>query len=119
MAASSSSKFYALVAGVGSGTGASVALRFAQAYPVVLFARRPASYEPVVEQVRAAGGTAYGYTADAADERSVRAAFAQVARDLAGAKLAAAVYNANAGFAFKSFLDLTPQDLNTSLGTAA
>ncbi|KZZ94942.1 NAD(P)-binding domain protein [Moelleriella libera RCEF 2490] len=42
-----------------------------------------------------------------------------VARDLAGAKLAAAVYNANAGFAFKSFLDLTPQDLNTSLGTAA
>ncbi len=111
--------FYAVVAGVGSGTGASVAQHFAKAYPVALLARSESSYAPVVEAITKAGGTAIGITTDAADPASVDAAFAQIAKEWPQAKLAAAVYNANAGFAYKPFLELVPADLNTSLGTAA
>lgn len=111
--------FYAVIAGAGSGTGASVAQLFAKAYPVALLARTEASYAPVVEAITAAGGQAIGITTDAADEASVDAAFARIAQEWPGAKLAAAVYNANAGFAFKPFLELTPQDLQTAVGTGA
>ncbi|KAJ6786506.1 hypothetical protein PWT90_08655 [Aphanocladium album] len=111
--------FYAVVAGVGSGTGASVAQLFAKAYPVALLARKEANYAPVVEAITKAGGKAIGITTDAADEKSVDAAFARIEKEWPQAKLAAAVYNANAGFAYKSFLDLTLEDLNTSLGTGA
>ena len=110
---------FAIVAGAGSGTGASAALRFAKAYPVVLLARQATSVEPIVRDIQAAGGTAFGYAADAADPASLDAAFAQIAKDLPGAKCAAAVYNANAGFAIKPFLDMAPSDLTTSLGGAA
>ncbi|GJN73341.1 hypothetical protein PLIIFM63780_007405 [Purpureocillium lilacinum] len=111
---------YAIISGAGSGTGAAAALRFARTYPVVLLARSPASYQPIVDQIRAAGGTAHGISADAADPAAVDAAFASIERDLLpGAKLAAAVYNANAGFAVKPFLELTKEDLDTSLGTGA
>lgn len=111
------SQFYAIIAGAGSGTGAAAALKFAKSYPVVLLARQAKNYEPIVDQIRAAGGSAFGYTADAADSKSVDEAFAQIERDLKGKKLAAAVYNANAGFAIKPFLELKIEDLNTSLGT--
>lgn len=111
--------FYAVIAGVGSGTGASVAQLFAKQYPVALLARKESNYAPVVEAITKAGGAAVGITTDAADKASVDAAFAQIAREWPGAKLAAAVYNANAGFAYKPFLELTAEDFSTSLGTGA
>ncbi len=113
------SKFYAIISGVGSGTGASAAHLFAKTYPVVLLARSPASYEPVVASITAAGGKAVGITADIADSDAVDAAFKRIEQELPGAKLAAAVYNANAGFAMKPFLELKKSDLETSLGTGA
>ncbi|UNI16135.1 putative secondary metabolism biosynthetic enzyme, variant 2 [Purpureocillium takamizusanense] len=120
MSAAPSAAFYALIAGTGSGTGAAAALRFARSYPVVLLARSPASYQPVVDQIRAAGGVAHGLSADVADPAALDAALASVESDLLpGARLAAAVYNANAGFAVKPFLDLTVGDLDASLGTGA
>ncbi|KAJ2969086.1 hypothetical protein NQ176_g8852 [Zarea fungicola] len=113
------STFYAVIAGVGSGTGASVAQLFAKHYPVALLARSEANYAPVVEAINKAGGKAIGITTDAADSSSVGAAFAHIAKEWPEAKLAAAVYNANAGFAYKPFLELEATDLTTSLGTAA
>lgn len=112
-------QFYAVIAGVGSGTGASVAQLFAKQYPVALLARKEANFAPVVEAVTKAGGKAIGITADASDKSSVDAAFDKIAETWPDAKLAAAVYNANAGFAFKPFLEFTPEDLDNSLGTAA
>ncbi|PNY27858.1 Uncharacterized protein TCAP_02226 [Tolypocladium capitatum] len=112
-----SSAFYALIAGAGAGTGTAVALRFAQAYPVVLLARSASSYAPAVDAVRAAGGAAIGIVADASDPAAVDAAFERIARELPGARLAAAVYNAFAGFAVKPFLELRPEDLTTNLAT--
>lgn len=113
------SKFYAIVSGVGSGTGASVAQLFAKTYPVVLLARTPASYEPVVKSITASGGKALGITTDASDSNAVDAAFKRIEEEMPGAKLAAAVYNANAGFAVRPFLELKASDLENSLGTAA
>lgn len=114
-----SSKFYAIISGAGSGTGRAAALRFARAYPVVVLARSPASYSPIVDDIKAAGGDALGLTADASDPEAVSAAFDSIAREWPHRKLAAAVYNANAGFAFKPFLELTEGDLDAGLGAAA
>ncbi len=85
-----SQTLYALIAGVGPGTGRAVALRFAQAYPVVLLARKPESYEGVVNDIRAAGGQAFGVTADTSDAESVKKALGGV-KELEGRGLGAAV----------------------------
>ncbi|KAK3898398.1 hypothetical protein C8A05DRAFT_19012 [Staphylotrichum tortipilum] len=110
-----SKTLYALIAGVGAGTGRSVALRFAQAYPVVLLARKPESYASIVSEIRAAGGEALGVAADTSDAASVAAAFEIVKRELPGKTLAAAVFNVAGGFAIKPFLDVAVSDLDDSL----
>ncbi|KAK4455486.1 diacetyl reductase [Podospora aff. communis PSN243] len=110
-----SNTFYAVVAGVGAGTGRSVALRFAKAYPVALLARRPESYNEIVEEIKKAGGQAIGVSADTSDEASVKAAFESIKKEFAGRNLAAAVFNVGAGFAVKPFLELKAEDLENSL----
>ncbi|PTB67802.1 NAD(P)-binding protein [Trichoderma citrinoviride] len=112
--------FYAIISGVGSGTGASLARLFArQSYAVVLLSRKPSSYEPFVAEITAAGGTAIGISADAADPAAVDAAFERIARELPDSKLAAAVYNGHAGMARKPFLEMKLEELETSLKTTA
>lgn len=68
----------AIIAGVGSGNGASVARRFAKEYIVVLLARKPASYQPVEREVNENGGKALGISTDLSDPGSVRAAFSHI-----------------------------------------
>lgn len=111
--------FYAVVVGVGSGTGASVARLFARGYPIALLARKESSYAPVVAAITQAGGTALGISTDVSDAQSLDAAFARVAREWPQARLAAAVYNAEAGFSYKPFLELAPEDLDRALSTGA
>jgi len=86
-----SKTFYAVIAGVGAGTGRSVALRFARAYPVVLLSRRPESYNPVVDEIRQQGGEALGICTDLTNPDSVKAAFETIKRELPGRQLAAAI----------------------------
>ncbi|KAM0454939.1 hypothetical protein ACHAPV_008080 [Trichoderma viride] len=111
--------FYAVISGVGSGTGAALARRFAQSYAVVLLSRKPSSYESIVADIKASGGTAIGITADATDPAATDAAFAQIAKELPNSKLAAAVYNGGSGMARKPFLELTLENLDVSLQGAA
>ncbi|KAI9155382.1 short chain dehydrogenase [Paramyrothecium foliicola] len=113
------SPFYAIVSGAGAGTGRAAALRFAKSYPVVLLSRTAASYRAIVDDINASGGTAFGYEADAADPKAIDAAFDSIRRDLPDAKLAAAIYNAGAGFSVKPFLEQKVEDLQLSLDTAA
>ncbi|KAK2071792.1 hypothetical protein P8C59_006187 [Phyllachora maydis] len=87
------SKFYAIVAGIGGGTGASVARRFAKAYPVVPLARRPESYTDLMVEIKKSGGHAVDVSSDTSDPQSVAAAFNVIAKELPGQKPAAAVYN--------------------------
>ncbi|KAF5664460.1 7-alpha-hydroxysteroid dehydrogenase [Fusarium heterosporum] len=111
-----SKSLYAIIAGVGPGTGRSVALRFAQKYPVVLLARRPESYESTLKDVEDAGGKAIGISADVSDPASLKKAFDAIGKELPDNQLAAAVYNVGSGgFVKKPFLELTENDLNASL----
>ncbi len=110
--------FYAIVAGVGAGTGRSVALRFSKAYPVALLARRPESYESIVAEIQEAGGQAVGISTDLTDPKSVEAAFATIQKTegFVGAGLPAAVYNVSGGICGrKPFLETTLEDLDGSL----
>ena len=72
------SKAFAVVAGVGPGTGASVARRFAQAYPVVLLARNPDNFNSLVEEINKSGGKAIGISTDVSSPDSVKAAFQKI-----------------------------------------
>lgn len=111
-------KFYAVIAGVGAGTGRSVALKFAKTYPVVLLARHPESYVDIVEEIIDAGGRAVGITTDVTKQESVESAFASIQKTdgFAGAGLAAAIYNVSGGFGGrKPFLETSIDDLDASL----
>ena len=112
-----SSKFYAVVAGVGPGTGRSVALKFAEFYPVVLLARRPESYEEVVAQIKKSGGQAIGVTADATDPSSLASALETINKEFGHLQLVAAIYNVRPGSrsSRKPFLQLNLEDLDISL----
>jgi len=104
------SAFYSVVAGVGAGTGRSVALKFAKAYPVALLARNPDNYESIVKEIKAAGGQAIGISADVASASSVQSAFAEIQKEFKGKKLAAAVFNVGGKFVRKPFLELTEEE---------
>lgn len=112
-----SDKFYAIVAGVGPGTGRSVAIRFSETYPVILLARSPESYNDVVTEINTGGRKAIGVTADATDESALKSAFETIKKELHGLKLAAAIYNVrpNSRPSRKPFLELTSEDLDISL----
>jgi len=106
----SSQKAWAIVAGVGPGTGASVARRFAQKYSIALLARNPSNFEPLVKEIEAAGGKAVGISTDCADGKSVKSAFEQLKKEIGDAPLAAAIYNVGGRFVRKPFLDLSEDD---------
>ena len=112
-----SDKYFAIVAGVGPGTGRSVAIRFSEAYPVVLLARRPESYNDVVAQINKAGGRAIGITADATNESSLASAFESIKKEFQDLQLVAAIYNVrpNSRPSRKPFLELNLEDLEVSL----
>lgn len=76
-----SSKLIAIVAGVGAGTGASVARRFAKAYPVVLLARTPESYTDLAKEINSSGGKAIGISTDVADSKSVDNALKEIKKE--------------------------------------
>jgi len=106
----SAPKAWAIVAGVGPGTGASVARKFALKYPVALLARNPANYEPLVKEIEAAGGKAIGISTDVADGASVKNAFEKIKAEMKGAHLTAAVFNVGGRFIRKPFLELNEED---------
>ncbi|KPI39167.1 putative oxido YoxD [Cyphellophora attinorum] len=99
---------WAVVAGVGPGTGASVARKFAQSYSVALLARNPSNYEPIVKEINNGGGHAIGISTDTSDGGSVANAFKQIKEQIGGqGKLVAAVYNVGGRFIRKPFLELS------------
>lgn len=100
----------AIVAGVGPGTGASVARRFAASYPVVLLARSPENYESLAKEINSSGGKAIGISTDVSSEESVNAAFGQIEKEFPGVPAAAAVFNASGRFVRKGILEQTVEE---------
>ena len=64
-------KPYAIIAGVGAGTGAAVAKRFAKAYSVVLLSRSTDSFSALEKEINDSGGHAVGIATDVVDENGV------------------------------------------------
>lgn len=106
------SKAFAVIAGVGPGTGAAVARKFGLQYPVALLARSPDNYEPYVKEINDAGGKAIGISTDVSDASSIKSAFQKIEAEFggSGAGCAAAVFNASGRFFRKSILDLTEEE---------
>jgi NAD(P)-dependent dehydrogenase (short-subunit alcohol dehydrogenase family) len=101
------SKGCAVIVGAGTGTGAEVAKRFAEAgYQVALARRNADALQPLVTEIEAAGGRARAFGADASDETAVAGLFESAERALGPVEVA--VFNA-AGFTMGSILDTPTQ----------
>src|SRR5438105_1088781 len=132
------SKLIAIVAGVGPGTGASVARKFAATYPVVLLARNPENYESLAKEINSNGGKAIGISTDISDSKSVTNAVETIKKEF-GADVGAAVrsryiplhiksitnphqaaiFNASGGFLRTPFLELPEEIFSKSLDVSA
>ena len=110
---------FAVVAGVGPGTGASVASRFAKSYPVALLARSPENYESLVKEINGSGGKAIGISTDVSSEESVQSAFAKIKQEFQGAGCAAAIFNASGPFSRKPLLEMKVEEFGRSWEVSA
>lgn len=73
----------ALVIGAGDATGGAVARRFArEGYTACVTRRDEAALQPLLDAIRAAGGTAHGFGSDARKEEDVAALVEQIERDI-------------------------------------
>ena len=106
----------AIIAGVGEGTGAAVARRFAQHYNVALLARSQPTLDTVLAGVRARGGDGVAVAADFTDAHSVAGAFRAIRAAYPDAPVVAAVYNVGA-LVRKPFLALTVADYDAGHAT--
>ena len=109
-----SNKAFAIIAGAGSGTGASIARRFAKAYPVALLARKATSYEGVLDEINKSGGKAIGIPTDVTSESSVQDAMKMIEEEYGKATCAAAIYQASGGFEKKPFLEMKVDEFDKS-----
>lgn len=108
-----SNKPFAVVAGVGPGTGSSVARRFAKEYPVVLLARGEDKFTDLAKKINDEGGKAVGISADVSNAESLKSAFQQIEKEFPGAHCAAAVFNAAGGMVRKPFLEVTEKEFSS------
>ncbi|KAI4947684.1 hypothetical protein J4E91_006506 [Alternaria rosae] len=116
---SAKSKFIAIIAGVGPGTGASVARKFSQTYPVVLLARTPESFSSLAEEINKNGGKAIGIATDVSSASSISSALAGIKKEFGDdVAAAAAVFNASGAFMRKPFLEIPVETFEKSLGVS-
>ena len=96
----------ALVSGVGPGTGAAIARRFARGgYAVAMLARSRERLDALEREI----DHARGYACDVTDEATLDAAIGRVRSDLGAPSVL--VHNAVGG-AFGTFLEIEPEVLN-------
>ena len=107
-------KAFAIIAGAGSGTGASVARLFAKSYPVALLARKATSYESLEKEINDNGGRAIGIPTDVTSESSVKDALKKIEDEYGDAPCAAAIYQASGGFTKGPFLEMKLDELDQS-----
>ncbi|CAF0939505.1 unnamed protein product [Adineta steineri] len=100
----------AVIIGVGPGTGASLAKRFAAGgYSIGLIARSENSLQPVQQELEAQGHTALSVPADAGNVSSIKDAFNTIRTKL-GNDIEVLLFNAG-GMIYKSILELKPEEV--------
>jgi NAD(P)-dependent dehydrogenase (short-subunit alcohol dehydrogenase family) len=88
-----------LVVGAGDATGGAIARRFAREGYVACVSRRSADkLAPLVERIRAEGGSAQGFGSDARNEADVAELFAKIERDIGPVEVV--VFNIGANVRF-------------------
>jgi len=108
-----------VVAGIGngSGTGGATARLFAKSgYRVALLARNADELKKLASSIKGEGGEAEGFPVQAYTFDNVKTAFASIKQTWPDSEIRAAVWNAAAG-TWKSFLDVTEEEIKTSLDT--
>jgi NAD(P)-dependent dehydrogenase (short-subunit alcohol dehydrogenase family) len=96
----------AVVVGVGPGTGAALARRFAKGYRVALVARTAAYLKTLADEIRTGGGEALEAPADVGQISEVAGAFAAIREKLADPEIL--LYNAGSGV-WGTIADITPE----------
>ncbi|KAG6908533.1 hypothetical protein DXG01_004304 [Tephrocybe rancida] len=105
--------------GTGESTGAAVARRFSQdGYSVALIARRPDIVKQLADELNAAGGDASPFPAESYSSQDIKALWTNIRSKYPapGYVISAAVFNAAQGV-WKPFLEVTPEDVRSSLET--
>jgi NAD(P)-dependent dehydrogenase (short-subunit alcohol dehydrogenase family) len=88
-----------LVVGAGDATGGAIARRFArEGYTACVTRRNADKLAPLVERIRAEGGSAQGFGSDARNEAEVAELFARIERDIAPVEVV--VFNIGANVRF-------------------
>ncbi|MYN13495.1 SDR family NAD(P)-dependent oxidoreductase [Pusillimonas sp. TS35] len=88
-----------LVVGAGDATGGAIARRFArEGYIACVTRRHTDKLQPLVDEIKAAGGEAYGFGSDARKEDQVVALVEQIEREIAPIEVA--VFNIGANVRF-------------------
>lgn len=77
-----SRSLYTIIAGVGPGTGAALAKKFALTYPVVLLARNTSNLEPVARDITNAGGVVICVEADVTRRETIEGAIRNAEKQL-------------------------------------
>ncbi|MGA0795544.1 MAG: SDR family oxidoreductase [Quisquiliibacterium sp.] len=96
---SGQSKKAILVGGAGDATGGAIARRFAREGFIACVTRRNADrLEPLLEQIRGEGGTAYGFGCDARSEEQTIALVERIEREIAPIEVA--VFNVGGNVRF-------------------
>ena len=96
----------AVVVGVGPGTGAALARRFAKGYRVALMARSADYVKSLANEIRAQGGDALEAPADAANFSEVAGAFAAIREKFTDPEIL--LYNAGSG-TWGTIVDITAE----------
>jgi NAD(P)-dependent dehydrogenase (short-subunit alcohol dehydrogenase family) len=113
------SKLIAIIAGVGPGTGASVARKFSKTYPVVLLARTPESFSSLASEINSSGGRALGIPTDVSSAPSLTSALSAIKTEFGDdVAAAAAIFNASGAFMRKPFLDIPASTFEKSLAVS-
>ena len=88
-----------LIIGAGDATGGAIAKRFAREGYIACVTRRSADkLTPLVDEIRAEGGEAFGFGSDARKEEEMVALIEQIERDIAPIEVA--VFNIGANVRF-------------------
>ncbi|KAI5370362.1 putative short-chain dehydrogenase/reductase SDR, NAD(P)-binding domain superfamily [Septoria linicola] len=113
-----SSTQLSIIAGVGPGTGASVARRFASKYTTILLARNIDNLESIERSITDKGGRAKSISADVSSPESISRAFDKIKQEFPDATCAAAVFNATGPFVKKGILDITVEEFDAGYGVS-
>lgn len=93
------SKKVILVVGAGDATGGAIAKRFAQEGYIACVTRRSADkLQPLVDQIKADGGEAYGFGCDAREEEETQSLIAHIESEIAPIEVAVFNIGANVHF---------------------